>query len=77
MCSIFARKWFPVLGAVLHNVRYEVPEVNGCYNVSWCINDTLLYSQLVGTSGGLNNLRHGGQTQVDPGIHNAWLTTGV
>lgn len=29
---------------------------------------------LSGTSGGLNNLGYGGATQVDPGIHNAWLT---
>lgn len=32
----------------------EVPQVNDCYIVLWCINDTRL-SWLVGTSGGLNN----------------------
>lgn len=75
MWSVLAGKTFPVLGAVSHSAVsawYEVPQVNECYFVLRCINDTRL-SRLVGTSGGLNNLRCGGATQVDPGFHNAWL----
>lgn len=64
MWPVLARKPFPVLGAVWHstvNVWHKAPQVNECYFVLWCINDTCL-SWLVGTSGGLNDLRYWGDT---------------
>lgn len=76
---LLARKPSSVLGAVFAqrtvSVWYEVPQVNKCHIVLWCVNDTRL-SWLVATSGGLNNLRRGA-SQVDSGIYNAWSTTGV